>query len=401
VKQHRTPRRWRALAAAATATLLVGCSSSSLGSDGEQGADGVVRIGLVWPTSNVYKTIGDDFAKGWQLYLDSHGGKLGGHQIETVVVDEGNGREVVRPGIKKLIEQDKVDVVVGTISSDAVQVIHPETTRKKIPYVATGGRPTTIDDVSYTWHTSWRNKDAGNAIAEFLRTTVNGPVWAIGPDYQGGWDQVNGFVEPFTKAGGRLANPDGKPVWTPYPGTTNFLPFLNAIAASEAKAVFAFYGGGLGIEFVKQYAQAGLQGKLPLYAAGFTTEGAVLQAQGAAADGIYSSLNYAPDLDNSANRAFATAFTQKYGTVPDLYNVTAWDAALLLDRAIADAGDAPTRESINSAIGRLGAIDSPRGQWRFSLTEHTPIQTWYLRQVRQDGRGRANVVVQPLTTLGQ
>ncbi|MFC0532077.1 ABC transporter substrate-binding protein [Phytohabitans kaempferiae] len=386
-------------AGAAVVLAVAGCSGSSLGSDDEQ-SDGVVRIGLVWPTSNVYKTIGDDFARGWQLYLDSHGGKLGGHQIETVVVDEGNGRELVRPGIKKLIEQDKVDVVVGTISSDAVEVIHPETTKKKIPYVATGGRPTTISDVTWTWHTSWQNKDAGNAIAEFLRTTVAGPVYAIGPNYQGGWDQVNGFVEPFTKAGGKLANPDGKPVWTPYPNTTNFLPYLNAIAASDAKAVFAFYGGGLGIEFVKQYAQAGLQKKLPLYAAGFTTEGAVLQAQGPAADGVYSSLNYAPDLDNPANRAFATAFQAKYQTVPDLYNVTAWDAALLLDRAIADAGDSPTSESINAAIGRLGAIDSPRGQWRFSGT-HTPIQTWYLRQVRADGRGRANVVVQPLTTLGQ
>ena len=398
---HRT-HRWRQMSAAGAALVLAvaGCDGSSLDSGDDQGADGVVRIGLVWPQSDVYKTIGDDFTKGWQLYLDSHGGMLGGRKVETVTVDEGNGRERVRPGIKKLIEQDKVDVVVGTISSDAVQIIHPETSKKKIPYVATGGRPTTLSDVSYTWHTSWRNKDAGNAIAEFLRTTVAGPVWAIGPDYQGGWDQVNGFVEPFTKAGGKLANPDGKPLWTPYPGTTNFLPYLHQIAASGAKAVFCFYGGGLGIEFVKQYAQAGLAKKLPLYAAGFTTEGAVLQAQGAAADGIYSSLNYAPDLDNSANRAFATAFTGKYGTVPDLYNVTAWDAALLLDRAIADAGENPTSESINAAISRLGAIDSPRGQWRFSLTEHTPIQTWYLRQVRQDGRGRANVVVQPLTTLG-
>ncbi|GAA4471771.1 ABC transporter substrate-binding protein [Phytohabitans houttuyneae] len=400
--KHRMQHRWRLLVAAAAAVALAvaGCADSSLDPDREH-SDGVIRIGLVWPTSGVYKTIGDDLARGWQLYLDSHGGKLGGHRVQTVVVDEGNGRELVRPGIKKLIEQDKVDVVVGTITSDAVEVIHPETTRKKIPYVATGGRPTTISDVTWTWHTSWQNKDAGNAIADLLRTTVNGPVYAIGPDYIGGKDQVNGFVEPFVKAGGKLANPDGAPLWTPYPNTTNFLPYLNAIAASPAKAVFAFYGGGLGVEFVKQYAQAGLKDKLPLYAAGFTTEGAVLQAQGAAADGIYTSLNYAPDLDNAPNRAFATAFQRKHQTVPDLYNVTAWDAALLLDRAIADAGDTPTSASINAAIGRLGAIDSPRGPWRFGAKEHSPIQTWYLRQVRADGRGRANVVVQTLTTLGQ
>jgi branched-chain amino acid transport system substrate-binding protein len=389
-----------ALAALALGVLLPGgCAGSSLNT-GSTATDGTIHIGLVWPQSGVYKAVGDDLARGWQLYLDTHGGKLGGHQVKTTIVDEADGKQTARNGIKKLIEQDRVIVVVGTISSDAVESIHPAITEKKIPYVATGGRPTTLKDLTYTWHTSWQNRDAGQAIADYVRTTVSGPVYAIGPDYQGGWDQVGGFVDAFKAAGGKLANPDGKPTWTPFPATTNFLPYLNAIQASDAKAVFCFYGGTNAVDFVKQYAQAGLQGKLPLYAAGFTTEGAVLAAQGAAADGISTSLNYAPDLDNPANRTFATEFQQAYDAVPDLYNVTAYDAALLLDQAIAAAGPNPTSESINAAIGRLGAIDSPRGQWRFG-TEHSPIQPWYLRQVRTDGRGRANVVVQTLTTLGK
>lgn len=394
-------RRTRVASAALALSVLLtgGCAGSSLNSDSTT-SDGTIHIGLMWPQSGVYKTVGDDFARGWQLYLDTHGGKLGGHEVKTTVVDEGDGKQAARDGIKKLIEQDQAMVVVGTISSDAVQAVQPATTEKHIPYVATGGRPDTLKDLTYTWHTSWQNRDAGQAIADYVRTTVNGPVYAIGPDYKGGWDQVGGFVDAFKAGGGKLANPDGKPVWTPFPTTTNFLPYLNAIASSDAKAVFCFYGGANAVDFIKQYAQAGLQGKLPLYAAGFTTEGAVLTAQGAAADGIYSSLNYAPDLDNPANRSFATAFQQKNDSVPDLYNVTAYDAALLLDQAIAAAGPNPTSESINAAIGKLGAIDSPRGQWRFG-TEHSPIQPWYLRQVRADGRGRANVMVQTLTTLGK
>jgi branched-chain amino acid transport system substrate-binding protein len=389
-----------ASAALALSVLLTGgCAGSSLNSDSTT-SDGTIHIGLMWPQSGVYKTVGDDFARGWQLYLDTHGGKLGGHEVKTTVVDEADGKQAARDGIKKLIEQDHAMVVVGTISSDAVQAVQPATTEKHISYVATGGRPDTLKDLTYTWHTSWQNRDAGQAIADYVRATVNGPVYAIGPDYKGGWDQVGGFVDAFRAGGGKLANSDGKPVWTPFPGTTNFLPYLNAIASSDAKAVFCFYGGANAVDFIKQYAQAGLQGKLPLYAAGFTTEGAVLTAQGAAADGTYSSLNYAPDLDNPANRSFATAFQQKNDSVPDLYNVTAYDAALLLDQAIAAAGPNPTSESINTAISKLGAIDSPRGQWRFG-TEHSPIQPWYLRQVRADGRGRANVMVQTLTTLGK
>ena len=396
-------RKSRPLAAVLAAVVVVlaagGCAGSSLDSD-RPPAGGPIHIGLMWPQSAVYKTVGDDFAHGWQLYLDLHGGKLGGHEIKTTVVDEAEGKQSARTGIKKLVEQDKVDVVVGTISSDAVEAVYPVITEKKIPYVATGGRPTTLSDLSYVWHTSWQNRDAGNAIAEYIRTNVNGPVYAIGPDYQGGWDQVNGFVEAYAARGGKLANPGGKPTWTPFPATTNFLPYLNAVAATDAKAVFAFYGGVNAIDFVKQYAQSGLAAKAPLYAAGFTTEGAVLAAQGAAADGIYSSLNYAPDLDNPANRTFATEFQRKYDAIPTLYAVTAYDAALLLDLAIAAAGPNPISASINAAIGKLGAIPSPRGDWRLG-TEHSPIQPWYLRQVRADGRGRANVLVQTLTTLGK
>jgi len=376
-----------------------GCAGSSL--DTEQAPQqGPIHIGLMWPQSGVYKVVGDDFARGWQLYLDLHGGKLGGHDIKTTVVDEAEGKQSARTGIKKLLEQDKVDVVVGTISSDAVEAVYPVTTEKHIPYVATGGRPTTLTDLTWVWHTSWQNKDSGQAIADFIRTTVPGPVYAIGPDYLGGHDQVNGFVEKFTVGGGKLANPGGKPTWTPFPATTNFLPYLNAIAATDARAVFCFFGGTNAIDFVKQYAQSGLPGRIPLFAAGFTTEGAVLAAQGAAADGIYSSLNYAPDLDNPANRTFATEYQKRHDQIPTLYNVTAYDAALLLDTAIAAAGPNPTPESINAAIGRLGTIASPRGEWRFGV-EHSPIQPWYLRQVRADGRGRANVVVQTLTTLGK
>ncbi|RSM64040.1 amino acid ABC transporter substrate-binding protein [Actinoplanes sp. ATCC 53533] len=388
------------MAVLTTVALLAvsGCTGSSLADDDQAAAGGPIHIGLVWPQSGVYKTVGDDFSRGWQLYLDTHGGKLGGHEIKTTVVDEADGKQAARTGIKKLVEQDRVDIVVGTISSDAVAAIYPVITEKKIPYVATGGRPDDLKDLTYTWHTSWQNRDAGSAIADYIRTNVKGSVYAIGPDYKGGWDQVGGFVDAYKAGGGKLANPDDKALFTPFPTTTNFLPYLNAVAATDAKAVFAFFGGKNAVDFVTQYSQSGL--KLPLYAAGFTTEGAVLTGQGAAADGIFSSLNYAPDLDNPANRAFATEFQKAYTTVPDLYNVTAYDAALLLDQAIAAAGPNPTSASINAAIGKLGAIPSPRGDWRFG-TEHSPIQPWYLRQVRADGRGRANVLIQTLTTLGK
>jgi len=139
---------------------------------------------------------------------------------------------------------------------------------------------------------------------------------------------------------------------------------------------------------------------LPLYGA-FITEGSVLQAQGDAAKDVYSTCNYSPDLDNEENRKFVAAWRQAYpDATPTTYAMASYDAAAVLDRAIAAAGANPTPESINAAVAKLGQIPSPRGTWQFGPKTHSPIQKWYLRQVRNDGRALANVMVQDLSTVG-
>jgi branched-chain amino acid transport system substrate-binding protein len=316
------------------------------------------------------------------------------------LVDEADGKQAAVDGTKKLISQDKVEVMVGGISSEAQMTINGAATEAKIPYIGTGGRPDVMKDFSYTWYVSHLNSEPGVSLAEYVKKNVDGPVWAIGPDFVGGYSYVNPFVAAFTKAGGKMANPDGKATFVPYPTTTNFVPYLNQIVASGAKAVYCFFAGSMAVAFVKQYAQV-IGKTIPLYVAGPTTEGnELLAGMGAAADGVYSSNDYAPDLDNPANRAFASAFQKEYNAATAQPNVLGWDAAQVLDLAIAAAGPNPTSESINAAVGKLGAIPSPRGDWRLG-TNHAPIQQWYLRQVRTDGRGLANVVIQPLTTLGQ
>ncbi|HEY7222539.1 MAG TPA: ABC transporter substrate-binding protein [Micromonosporaceae bacterium] len=399
----RVLRRWRALFAAGLTLLLAlssGCSGSSL-NPAESRRDGPIRIGLMWPTSGVLAVAGDDFIRGWDLYLKQHDNRLGGFDIATTMVDEADGLQAARDGIRKLIDSDHIELMVGTVSQDAMMSVLQATGEAKIPFIGTGGRMDVVPNLSldYAWYSSFRLSEPGRALVDYVRSHVDGPVWAIGPDFAGGYGFVNGFVGPFTAAGGVLANPGGKPTWTPYPNTTNFVPYLNQIAASDAKAAFAFFGGANAIAFIKQYDQV-IGDRLPLYVTGVTTEGnAVLAAMGEAADGVYSSLNYAPDLDNPANREFAAAFQAEYGETPAQPNMQGWDAALVLDLALAAAGPEPTSESVNAAIAGLGVIPSPRGDWRFAA-DHAPTQPWYLRQVRIDGRGRANVVIETLTVLG-
>jgi len=382
----------------ATALLLTtGCGGSSLE---QTTAAARLKIGLLVSLSGIYKSVGEDMKKGAELYLSTHGNKLGGYEIDLIAADEGDGGNVARPPAEKLIKQDQVTALVGVVGGGTVNAVKPIVADAKIPFVGANGRPTTMDDVTWVWHTSYISTDPGVAMGEYVQSVVDGPVYAIGPDYQGGWDELKGFTESFTAAGGKLANPEGKTKFTPFPNTTNFQPYLADIEKSGAKAVYCFYAGKAAIDFVMQYKQFGLAGKIPLYAAGFLTEGSVLTAQGAAATGIKNSLNYAADLDNPTNRGFVAAYQAAYNTLPTTFAMSTYDAMGVLDRAIAAAGDSPTPERINEAIGALGEIDSPRGSWHFNPKTHTPVQKWYLRDVRMDGPTLTNVVLQELPTIG-
>ncbi|WP_018252942.1 ABC transporter substrate-binding protein [Salinispora mooreana] len=429
-------RRRRAVAIAVATLLLTvsGCSGSSLGDSDASGEE--IRIGLIVPKSGPYKAIGDDQAAGFRLALDKLGGKLGGRPVTVIEADEGEGKATALASARKLIEQDKVLALVGGGTADTVQTLYPLLKESGVPLIGTGGRPSTVEDPTYLWSTSWLSQETGASIAGYLRQKVGeGRVWVIGPDYIGGRDQIGGFVDPFRKAGGKLANPGGEPTWTPWAPapTTEFSPYLTKIKESGAAAVYTFYAGASAVEFVKQYRQYGVD--VPLYASGFLTEGPSLAALGPAAEGIYTALNYSTTLDNAANRDFVRRYTAANdGKLPNLYHVCAWDAALVLDKAIAEAlagPDAPaaspvpgsstavspatsssasaaaggasgelTGQSLTAALSRVGSIDSPRGAWQFGPKNHTPVQAYYLREVAQDGQVWVNRTMQTLTTLG-
>lgn len=214
---------------------------------------------------------------------------------------------------------------------------------------------------------------------------------------------TQGLHRVVHQAGGTLANPDGKTVFTPFPGTQNFLPYLNKIAQSGAKAVYAFYAGTAAVDFVKQYKMSEAA-KLPLYGSGPLTEGRQLDAQADAAAGITTFATYGADLDNPANRAFVAAWQERHpDRTPTIYAVAAWDIARSLDTAIAAvrADRKPlTPEAVNAALSKVGQIDSPRGVMQLNPATHSPVQQWYRFEVRTDGPKRANVAVEQLAVLG-
>jgi branched-chain amino acid transport system substrate-binding protein len=392
------PRARRGLAASLAVPLVMAAASCAGDASDAAGSD-TIKIGFITGLSGIYQTVGEDMVDGFQLYLDLHDGQLGGRSVELLLADEGAG-DLALPAAERLIRQDRVDVLAGIVGGGAYAAVAPLAEEHQIPLVGANGRPNLEpEQVEWLWHTSFISDEPGQAIAPYVFDNVDGPVYAIGPDYQGGHDELRGFVDTFTELGGLLANPDGGTRWTPFPDTTDFIPYFNEIAQTEAAAVYTFYAGAAAIDFVTQYAQSEIAGT-PLYGA-FLTEGAILGAQGEAAEGIWNVLNYSPDLDNAANREFVAEWAARHDRSPTTFAMASWDAALVLDRAVAAVDGAVTPAAINQAIGGLGQIDSPRGPWQFSGRTHAPIQRWYLRVVARDGSELTNVLVEDLATIGE
>jgi branched-chain amino acid transport system substrate-binding protein len=387
------------IGAAAAVPGLAACGGSSLSEEtpGGDSAGGPIKIGLLLPQSGIYKSLGDDMTNGFKLYLQMHGEKLGGRQVNLVFADEGETADSGKAAANRLIKQENVLAVSGVVSSAVMGAIKDLVESSRVPLVGSNASPTNLQGVTYIWRTSYVNDEPGEALGKYLAETLgaNGKIYCIAADYQAGKDEVNGLLKRFPKD--RLAVP---PVYTPFAPNPvkNFQPFLSPIKSSGAAAVFCFYAGGQAIDFVKQYKEFGVG--LPLYAPGFLTEGSVLTAQGDAARDIYTSMNYAADLDNPANRQFASEYQKAYkNAIPTTYAMASYDAAAVLDKAIALAGSDLTSQSLNQAIGRVGQIESPRGTWQFNQIR-TPQQKWYLRQVKTDGTVLSNVLVSELTTLG-
>ena len=386
-------RRVVITAAAGLALALVAGCGSSLEEEQQGSGDGPVKVGLLVPKSGVYAPLGRDMENGFRMYLDAAGGKLGGRSVEMVVADEGGGPETGVPAAQKLVQQDKVTTLVGIVNSAVALGVRDLVTDARIPLIVANAGANAITGErrsDYVWRTSFTNGEVAAALGAYVAGQVkDGKVFLAAPDYTAGKEATAGFQEAFEAAGGSVAGTE----LTPFGTTTNFQPYLARIQRSGAKAVYCFYAGAEAVAFVKQYQQFGLSSKVPLYCSGFVTEGGVLKAQGDAALGIQGSLHYSDQLDNPTNEKFVADYSSKYGESPTVYAVQAYDAAAVLDRALAKGtgGDA-----IVEGLRGIGEIDSPRGPWRFD-DGHGPDQIYYLRTTEEQEGRIVNAVVRPLT----
>jgi len=304
-------------------------------------------------------------------------------------VDDESKPEAGTDNMNRLVGREKADVVIGTVHSGVamamVKVARDTKTLLIIPNAgandATG--PACAPNIFRSSFSNWQpNYPMGKVMFDAGHKNVATITWK----YAAGAEQMSAFKEGFTKAGGNVV----EDLTLPFP-EVEFQALITRIAQLKPDAVHAFFAGGGAVKFVKDYAAAGLGKTIPLYGAGFLTDG-TLEAQGAAANGLKTTLHYADNLDNPANVAFLKAFKDKTGNVGDIYAVQGYDAAALLDVGMkAVGGDDKQRDKMIAAMG-AAKIDSPRGPLSFNKA-HNPIQNIYLREVR-NGRNEMVSIAQ-------
>ena len=374
--------------------LAAGCTDD----DGVDPALGdALRIGLVAPRSGPLKVIGEQLVNGFQLYLDEQDRRLGGYPVELVVLDEGESTKSGAAAIGRLLDQ-QVLAVVGIANSACLVTARTRIERGQIPVLAANGIPEKLQGATYMWSTSYAEDEPGAALGPYVAARVlkKGRVAVVAPKSASGSDAVDGFRTAFGPRDKRLQDT----IWTPDTLTPNRQQLAAAAAqiqAMDAAAVYCYYAGDAAVAFVKALRTTG--SRASIYAPGLFTEGAVLSQLGDEAAGIITTGNYSADLNNAVNHRFAAVFRRAHGFAPSAAAVGAYDAAMVIDKAIRAVGVRPTPQDLYFGLDQVGQLESPRGLWQFNIVR-TPLQRWYLREVRRDGQVLANVTVNNLTTLG-
>lgn len=365
--QHR--RTFTLVAAAAAAALAVPAAFAQ--------APGKIKVGLMLPATGTFAALGVAIENGFKLYVNEQGGKIAGREVEFVKVDDESDPAKATDNVNKLIKRDNVDVLVGTVHSGvamAMAKVAKQTGTLLIVPNAGADAVTGPMCGQNIFRSSFSNWQPGYAMGEAMAAKGHKNVVTITWKYAAGDESVKGFKEAFEKKGGKVV----KELTLPFPNV-EFQALLTEIAATKPDAVYTFFAGGGAVKFVKDYAAAGLKKSIPLYGAGFLTDG-TLEAQGADADGLLTTLHYADGLTSQRDQSFRLAYAKAFKLQPDVYAMQGYDAAQILAvGAQAVKGDLSKKAEFAEAV-RKAKFESPRGSFTMS-NSHNPVQDIYLRQV--------------------
>ena len=341
-----------------------------------------IKIGFVSTFSGPVAVIGDDMRNSFELALDHLGRKMGGLPVEVIYEDDGFKPEVGKQKTDKLIESDKVDFIAGYIWSNVLLASLKSAVDSKTFIISANAGPSQIAGElcsPYFFSTSWQNDQTPQAMGHYMNQKGVKSVFLIGPNYAAGKDMLGGVAATFK---GKIVGEE----LTTWPTQLDFSAELAKAKAANPEAIFVFYPGKAGVQFLTQYAQAGLKGKIPLYTA-FTIDELSLPLQKDLAVGVPGAQEWVNDLPNEANKKFVADYMKKYpGKRPSFYGAQSYDAAMLIASAVeATKGNLADKGAVQKAMEKAD-FKSVRGVFKFG-NNHFPIQAFYLQDAVKDAKG--------------
>ena len=338
-----------------------------------------IKIGFVSTFSGPTAAIGNDMRNAFELGLDHLGRKLGGLPVEVIYEDDTQKPDVGVQKTQKLIESDKVDFIVGYIWSNVLLAsLKPLVDSKTVTVVTNAGASAFAGELCspYVFSTSWQNDQTPEAMGMYMNQKGVKSVFLIGPNYAAGKDMLAGVKITYK---GKVLGEE----LTRWPDQLDFSAELSKAREAKPDAIFVFYPGGAGVQFITQYVQAGLKGKIPLYQA-FTIDELSIPRLKDLAVGIPGAQEWVNDLPNEANKKFVADYIAKYKSRPSFYGAQTYDAVSLLNSAVtAVNGDLSKKEEMRKEMQKAN-FKSVRGNFKYG-NNHIPIQNFYLQDVVKEG----------------
>ena len=346
-----------------------------------------VKIGFLATLSGPSAALGVHMRDGFQLAVKELGGKLGGQPTEVIVVDDELKPDVAVTKVKALLDRDKVDVVAGVVFSNVMMAVAKPVFEADTFLVSGNAGPSPLAGKAcspFFFAASYQNDQNHETMGAYAQSKGFKKVVLMTPNYQAGKDSMAGFKRAYK---GEVIDE----IFTPL-GQLDFSAELTKIAAAGPDAVFTIMPGGMGVNLVKQWNQAGLGAKIPFLSA-FTVDETTLPATQDAALGLLSGAEWAPNLDTPENKAFVAAYEKEYGVVPSLYAAQGYEAAKLIDGALkATGGKISDKDAFRKAL--LSApFKSIRGSFTFQPNGY-PKQDFYVVKAvkRADGKYATEIV---------
>ncbi|MDR5709556.1 MAG: ABC transporter substrate-binding protein [Armatimonadota bacterium] len=339
-----------------------------------------VRIGFVSTLSGGGAALGQDVLDGFNLALRHLGNRLGGLPVEVLVADDQQNPDVARTAVERMLRRDRVDFVTGIIFSNVLLAVGDLVFGSQTFYISPNAGPSEYAGEQcnfYFLNVAWQNDNMHEAMGHYAQLKRYETAFILAPNYPAGRDALTGFKRYYR---GRVIGE----LYTRL-GQLDYSVEIAQIRAARPSAVYAFYPGAMGVNFIKQYVEAGLLQQIPLLLPGFSADADVIRAVGRPMVGVFNSSHWALELFNAINRRFVEDFRRTYNRIPTLYASQGYDAALALDHGLrAVGGDLTRKAEFRRAI--LSGFETTRGRIRFSKNGY-PIQNYYLRQVVETSNG--------------